>query len=117
MTTHPETGNVAAVLVDTVGDVRLVYVNPTRRDLILELLDAFDVAPIILDDLILVIDSHAAREGARLNLGASFLAYPRDAIRGDVLVFGRDEENAPTDVPDEFLLIFDVDLSVGGDPS
>lgn len=110
-------GEVSAVLLDTNGDVRLVEVDPVRRDVILELLDAFDVDPIILDDLILVIDAHAAREGERLNLAASFLAWPRDAIRGDVLVFGRDEENAPTDVPDEFLLIFDVDLSVGGDPS
>lgn len=114
--TNPDSQSVAAVLVDVFGDVRLVEVDPDRRDLILALLDADDVHPVNAPGrLTLLVDAHGARHGRRLNLSATFLLYPRDPVRGDVLVFGRGEGGTLTDVPDEFLLVFDVDLTTSGD--
>lgn len=102
-----------AVVITVTGNVFLTdEVAPDRPDLILDLIGATETFAIEIPGLTIYADTHASRSEKRLNLLATFLAYPHTApIRGDVLVFGHDGGRVPGDVPPEFLTIFDLDLA------
>lgn len=106
-----------ALLFTDDGVVSLVDVDPDRGDVIRDLIDADDVQEIAIAALqlrlLFALNSRAER---RMNLPISLLAYGAGqpsfhAIRGSVLVFGRDADHALTDVPADLLTLFDVDLA------
>jgi hypothetical protein len=81
-----------------------------------ELLDADATQQIDLASLNLRLLFALDRADRRMNLPISLLAYGAGqpvfhAIRGTVLALGTDADNYPTDVPDELLTLFDVDLA------
>ena len=99
----------------TDGEIREIDLDPTRRDVLLGLLDAEETAEISVPSdtgsVVFLIDPYATRDVAPLNVYATLYVFasrrrPFHGVNGTVLLLARNDDGDWADAPEPLVDVF-----------